>query len=215
MTNNDELATKKAAIKQTLDDMGLSIDAKFVPFSRSRNRGEPHKTLNWVITLMRAGKNVLTCDYSAGAAHCPGYAVKHADPSFRGHDYKTASGKVFPGTTSMFRRPTPGETIRQYRDALCAAECEDGYPMRGYPFTRVRGGAPIAPDPVDVVYSLIMDSMVLDYGEFESWAADYGYDTDSRKAIAAYRECLDIALKLRSTIGGAGLERLRAVYAEY
>ena len=215
MTNNDELATKKAAIKQTLDDMGLSIDAKFVPFSRSRNRGEPHKTLNWAITLMRAGKSVLTCDYSAGVTNCPGYAVKHADPSFRGHYYKTASGKVYPGTTSMFRHPTPGETIRQYRDALCAAECEEGHAMQGYPFVRVRGGAPITPDPINVVYSLIMDSMVLDYGGFEGWASALGYDTDSRRALATYHKCLDAALQLRAAIGDAGLAMLRAAYAEY
>lgn len=200
MTNNDwraELAAKKAVIKATLDDMGLSIYAKFVPFSQSRAKNDKHKTLNWIIALRRDGRDVITFDYSAGAANCPGYAVADVPRSFRGHGVTLA--KV------LFR----------YRQELSAAECETGYPMQGYPFTRVRSSLPIMPDPVEVVCSLVMDSTVLDSGGFESWAADFGYDPDSRKAYATYQSCVETALKLRAAIGDAGLERLRTAYADY
>lgn len=218
MTNNDwraELAAKKAVIKATLDDMGLSIYAKFVPFSQSRAKNDKHKTLNWTVALRRDGRDVITFDYSAGIAHCPGYAVKHADASFQGSIYENANGKPYVGTTRRYRSPTPAEKIRQYREQLAAAECETGYPMQGYPFTRVRSSLPIMPDPVEVVCSLVMDSTVLDSGGFESWAADFGYDPDSRKAYATYQSCVETALKLRAAIGDAGLERLRTAYADY
>lgn len=193
----DELAAKKAAIKATLDDMGLSIAAKFVPFSQSRSKNDTRKTLNWTITLQRDGRDVLTFDYSAGVAHCPGYAVTDVPRSFQGHGV------------------TRAKVLFRYRQELASAECETGYPMQGYPFARIRNSKPITPDPVDVVSSLVLDSTVLDYGEFESWAADLGYDTDSRKAFADYHACLDIGLKLRAAIGDAGFERLRAAYTDY
>lgn len=76
-------------------------------------------------------------------------------------------------------------------------------------------GAPILPDAVSVIYSLVMDSSVLDAGGFENWAGDLGYDTDSRSAESTYRACLDIALKMRGAIGESGLETLRDAFQDY
>jgi hypothetical protein len=56
---------------------------------------------------------------------------------------------------------------------------------------------------------------VLDSGSFEEWAADYGFDTDSRKAETTYRACLDIALKLRNGIGEDGLRKLQEAFQDY
>ena len=75
-------------------------------------------------------------------------------------------------------------TVR--RDQMVREECETG---RNAP----------TPDLRDIVYSLVMDSDVIDYPSFEEWASNFGYETDSRKAEAIYRACLDIALKLRAT----------------
>jgi hypothetical protein len=73
----------------------------------------------------------------------------------------------------------------------------------------------ITPKPADVLYSLVMDSDVLDSSGFEEWAKNLGYDPDSRKAEAIWKVCLDIALKLRAAIGEDGLTKLREAFQDY
>lgn len=46
-----------------------------------------------------------------------------------------------------------------------------------------------APSPADVLYSIVLDNP--HEASFEDWAADFGYDTDSRKAEATYRACIE------------------------
>jgi hypothetical protein len=70
------------------------------------------------------------------------------------------------------------------------------------------------PNVLDVLYSLTMDADAIDYA-FDEWCANYGYDTDSRKAEATYKECLQIAIKLRRMVGDEGLHTLRAIFADY
>lgn len=95
-------------------------------------------------------------------------------------------------------------------DTAVRAECEDG---RSRSLGHI--GKPIKPGDVDVMWSLCQDASVLDAGGFEEWASDYGYDTDSRKAEAIYRACLEIALKLRTAIGDDGLALLREAGQDY
>lgn len=47
-------------IDSALADLGLTVDSVFVPFSRSRNKGEKYKSLNWQVTVKRNGRNILT-----------------------------------------------------------------------------------------------------------------------------------------------------------
>ena len=173
-----------------ISELGLTVESVFVPFSQSRNKGEKLPSLNWRITVKKDGRDVLTTDYSAGCAHAPSYKQ------------------------SGFGRRTLAD---QARDDQVAWECENGRKFGQFdsvnrPATRP---AELQPDTVDVLYSLAMDSDVLDAGGFESWAADLGYDTDSRKAEGIYRACLDIALKLRSALGDDGLRRLRDSFQDY
>jgi hypothetical protein len=71
------------------------------------------------------------------------------------------------------------------------------------------------PDPCDVFHSFLLDGEAIDAGSFESWAADYGYDEDSRKAFAAYNACIQTGLALRNALGEAALSELREAFAEY
>ncbi len=64
----------------------------------------------------------------------------------------------------------------------------------------VPGWQPTPPDAADVVDSLLLDVSGLDQ-PFESWAADLGYDTDSRKAERIYHECLKVLPMLRALLG--------------
>lgn len=183
---SDLTKQERAAIIETL---GLTVESVFVPFSVSRNKAEKVPSLNWRVTVKHNGAFVLETDYMAGSAHCPSY--NHKD--------------------------------KQEQPHMVAYECERGYRALGVRFqgrTTEAYGAEnvrnaILPDSVDVLYSLAMDSDVLDSRGFEDWASDLGYDTDSRKAESIYRACLDITLKLRAALGDSGLQTLRNAFEGY
>lgn len=176
----------REAMQAIMDREGITLESVFVPFSRSRSAGDKLPNLNWTVTLKKAGRAIVTTDYSAGQAHCPAYeSPKYGVPHFMSID----------------------------RDTALRFECENG---RTYKGTLDFGtSAPILPDAVDVLWSLTRDADVLDAGGFENWASDYGFDADSRKAEATYRACLEIALKLRSGLGDAVLAELQEAGRDY
>ena len=76
-------------------------------------------------------------------------------------------------------------------------------------------GKAIVPQFADVLHSLVLDADVADYGTFEEWADSLGYDTDSRKAEAIYRACLDTYLALKNGIGMENFLKLREAVQDY
>lgn len=63
------------------------------------------------------------------------------------------------------------------------------------------------PEAADVLGSLASDSASA--GEsFESWASEYGYDADSRKAEKTWKACRQIATKLQKFLGADGFAAL-------
>jgi hypothetical protein len=183
---------EKQQIIDVVSSLGITVESVFVPFSQSRNKMEKHKTLNWVTTVLRNGRKVLSTEYSAGIAHCPSY------------------NKQAP---AIFDRPK-----RFWQEFSSDSECESGFANQ--PFTTWGGFRPdrrfpILPDAIDVLYSLIADSNVLDSSCFEDWASEYGYDADSRKGELIYRACLEIALKLRSGLSESDLALLRDALEDY
>lgn len=172
-------------ITQTLADLGLTMETAFVPFSQSRNKAEKSPSLNWRMTIKRNGKEVLTTDYSAGSGHCPAGQATQPPVGWQGD-------------------------LKQWKRYAVARECERGFAAKVQGF-----GAPILPEFADAMCSLSADSSVLNHDGFESWASEFGYETDSRKAESIYRHCLDIALKLRSAIGETGLATLAEAFQDY
>jgi hypothetical protein len=69
----------------------------------------------------------------------------------------------------------------------------------------------IPPQTLDVLQSLAMDATALDE-KFEDWAANYGYEVDSRKAFATWQKCCDIARDLKAL--GFTEEELQALREE-
>ena len=67
----------------------------------------------------------------------------------------------------------------------------------------------------DVLNLLVQDASALESGCFEAWAADFGYDTDSREAERTYRACVDTGLALVALIGWPALANLRELYQDY
>lgn len=185
--------TSREKIQAAIRDLDLTIASVFIPFSNSRNHGAKHPSLNWRITLQRAGRAVLTTDYSAGMAHCPSYAA--------------------PVAVTWDRPKT------MWRETVTRWECEHGF--RAKAFLRYSGFSsggkpePISPDSCDVIWSLSRDCDVLDSAGFESWAQELGYDSDSRKAESLFQECLDLALKFRAAVGDSGIQLLRDAGQDY
>lgn len=180
--------------QELLDEMGLSLKTVFVPFSQSRNKGEKSPSLNWKITVLKNGRGVFTTDYGAGCGHCPAYK-KPAKFSNGNRDEYTTKKAI-------------------------ELECETGRPSKiidtnsSFVMTD-KHKPPITPETADVFYSLVTDADVIDYGDFEEWASNFGYDPDSRGAEKIYQACLEIALKLRSAIGDANLAKLRGHFHNY
>jgi len=184
--------TPQERIEAAIKDLGLSLSYKFVPFSQSRNKDKEHKSLNWIVTLTR-GETSLSFEYSAGTAHCPTYS-------------------------RPLRVNTPYD--KRMKQEAVSEECERGMPMKlthlGWlPPMRATRAKPILPSDADVISSLVLDASVLDEPSFKSWANSLDYDTDSRKAEAVYKACLEIALKLRAMIGEAGLRALQEACQDY
>ncbi|MFZ2992438.1 MAG: hypothetical protein WA061_01870 [Microgenomates group bacterium] len=176
---------EKDEIRNVLDEMGLSMTTKFVPWSLSRNAGEKYPSLNYKVTLLIRGKEFLTTDYGMGSGHCPSYkrAFKQSYDERQAVLQECESGFESKGTFSS-----------------------------GYFLPNKK--KPILPDIVDVMYSLTLDSDAVEC-DFEDWCGNYGYEEDSRKAEKIFNECREIGLKLLRVVGSGGLEKLRDLYQDY
>jgi hypothetical protein len=168
--------------------LGLEIACQFVPFSQSRNakpragQEKPWRSLNWRVTLTRAGSSApgLTIDYSQGEGHAP--ASKARADRFD----------------------------KWQRSQAIALEIETGKIATAFSVGKPHAtGKPVpAPEIADILHSLALESSAIDYAGFEDWAAEFGYDADSRSAESAYRECLAHALAFRALIGDSKLQEL-------
>jgi hypothetical protein len=180
-------------IDALITSLGLTIESTFVPFSQSRHaKGEQvWKSLNWRVTLKRNAREVMTTEYSQGVGHCPSNRKK-----------APAGCRI---SQSMWEHNATEYEIERGRIAA----------MTGYNGEILGTKSIPGPKAADVLSSLVLDSSVLDSATFEDWAADLGYDPDSRKAETIYRECLETALKLRAAIGDAGISALQEAFQDY
>ena len=121
-------------------------------------------------------------------------------------DYMQGIGHM-PGYVHNFGRQTIDERDRE----KYAAEKGKTYRRHG---NILPIGLKSIPEPglVDVLYSLVMDSDVINYDCFEDWADCIGYDSDSRKAEEIYNACMKIALKLRKLIN---LEEAQEAFQDF
>jgi len=168
-----------------LEKLGIEYLAAFVPQAQSRNSASKYKSINWKVTIKR-GSQSLTTDYMQGIGH-----ANIPQPSFA----KLVSANL--------KSIAADEKMRHL--------VENGWYMLG---VLQRVDQP-APDRNDVLHSLCLDSEVLDYPTFEEWADNFGYDRDSRKAEKIYRDCLEIALRMRAIFGNSDLTKLRATFEDY
>lgn len=177
-------------VAKFLSENGITLEYKFVPFSKSRNKDEGHPSLNYLVTIKKNGRKVLETEYSMGYGHCP------ADKKGRGNLSKA-------------------EHL-----AVISRECETGRPCSMHPGLTfeprpIPGGAAILPTDAGVLYSVTSSYDVFEHASFESWAEDYGYDPDSRSAESVYQACLKEALAISAGLGGAIIDQLRELLQGY
>lgn len=180
-------------IKALLAKYNLTVESVFIPWSRSRNKDEKMPSLNWSVTLLMNGRKILTTDYMAGMGHCP-YYKKHSVMGRMSYD----------DMECIKHECETGRKVSHYGGALSRPMESSTQNLRGT----------IQPDSADVIYSLLIDSDVLDYPTFESWAGEFGYDPDSRQAEKTYNDCMKIALQFRQ-IGESVISELREAYQDY
>lgn len=184
-----------AAICERAD---LTMESTFVPFSQSRNAkpgadGKPWRSLNWEVTIKRHGRVVLTTDYAQGEGHAPALKV---------------TGEMRPGSSDKYARTLRRNAVsREIETGRCHTFGE-GWATQTDGTRDTKKPIP-APSIGDVMQSLARDSDVLEYGDFDQWASEFGYDADSRKAESIYRTCVEIATKLRAGLGGHLLDEIR------
>jgi hypothetical protein len=78
---------------------------------------------------------------------------------------------------------------------------------------QLKQSKPNEPVLADVLYCLVSDAQSVTYASgFEDWAADMGYDDDSRKAEAAYRACQDCYFALRQL---CDLDEMSELFQDY
>ena len=73
---------------------------------------------------------------------------------------------------------------------------------------------PVAPTAASVLYSLLLDASGADEN-FYDWCADYGYDTDSRKALATYEACCIIRADVNKFFTATERAELAAILEDY
>ena len=206
-TNQNETITA-----ETLQGLGITIETTFVPWSKSRNYKDGasyrERSFNFKVIVKLDGRWVGgQVDYMMGLGHSP----SNRDP------------KIY-----LLGTQTCSDSFRNHcRDTILAHEAEFGIiyqaterstgivcTERPYPQDQGRKRK-ITPDPVDVLWCLVQDSYVLDYPDFETWASDYGCDTDSRKAEQVYQACLRNSLRFRAGLGDELLSQLKELYQDY
>jgi len=141
--------------------------------------------LNWRITLSK-GRVKLETPYFQGIAHVKGYK----QPPF--------------GRMTLHDK--------EIQDSF-KHTCENGF-LYAYTKWRISGKKQPAPELKEILYCIVSDADSIDY-DFEEWAGNYGYDTDSRKAEKMYHDCIQIGLKLRQLVGNDNLQTLRELYQDY
>ena len=131
--------------------------------------------------------------------------LMHNDRHVMTTDYSAGCGHCPAYDNPIHGRP---QFMSIARDAAIRRECESGYEDR----TRKQ----IPPiDAANVVYSVVIDASALYYASFEDWACEYGYDIDSRKGEAIYRECLATGFRLQAALGASALEALREDFQDF
>ena len=77
-----------------------------------------------------------------------------------------------------------------------------------------KDGKPEKPKAASVLHSLLMDTYAID-SSFEDWCNDYGYDTDSIKALKTYKACRSIGERMVRVFSTDTIDAMREILQDY
>lgn len=181
----------ETTITETLAALGFSLAITSGPTGQVRDNDWP--CIAYTVRLEYKGRSVIETGYSLG--------VGHVKVPKRWEDQPA-------GLTS---------------DEVCAFNT-----LRNNPHAQLKDKAlharfaaklakaqKVAPTLANVLHSLISDGEAyFDALSFEDFAANYGYDVDSRKAEATYRKCDEIGRALARGIPTDTLAKAREIVSE-
>jgi hypothetical protein len=105
----------------------------------------------------------------------------------------------------FFRGPRGGFST----DYHCGADdAEQGKKAEYMQWTYPRPNKTRIPAPAEVLGMLCRDALDAREESLESWASNFGYDTDSRSAEAIYRKCVDMWHDLRKLLNESDIREL-------
>lgn len=176
---------QKQAIVDLLARNGVTMTAVFVPQSMSRNSAEKDRTLNWRLTL-----------------------INSATKQTMTVDYSQGIGNV-PGWVNP-------RTL--HLEELMGKPWESGKyavkPNSKLASYMVKRATLPAPSASDLLYSIVADSTE-EFSCFEMWAAEFGYDTDSRKAEQTYEACKQQTRDAQRVLGRTVIEEAAVILRDY
>lgn len=73
---------------------------------------------------------------------------------------------------------------------------------------------PVVPNAASVLHSLAMDSEAIN-DSFNNWCDNFGYDSDSIKALNTYQECCKIGKEFNKLFDRKEIEALREMLQDY
>lgn len=167
-------------------EFGISVTHTFVPFSKSKNKGSKHRNMNYLVAIHVNGQEILSgLEYSEGLGN-----YTKLNEAFAKRRLSIADNEIIEEAVETGKIYRPGSVLNIAVKTL-------------------------SPDINSVLACFFGDASAIDYPDFESWAKDYGYDTDSRKAERIYNHCLSLGLKLRNILGSEKFDIMRDVASQY
>lgn len=178
-----------AHITESLAALGFSLLITSGPKGEVRDNDWP--CIAYKVQLQLHGKPVIETDYSLGVGHVK--IPKNYAPMSLTQDERRALEVL------------QGNPRAQFRDKALHASLA----------AKLALAQKVVPQLADVMHSLLSDGEAyFDAMTFEDWAANFGYDADSRKAESIFRKCDEIGRTLARGIPADLLPRLREIVAE-
>lgn len=171
--SNRTADTIRAAVADYLDTKGIAYTVHHLG-ERERD-GWKHDA--WTVAFAR-DRALASFDYSTGIGH----------RKYVKGNYLENIGAFRPSKPEHYYDRRPPAAIAGKPGTLFAAEWDKRH-LRA-----------VAPHAADVLHCLALDASAGTM-TFTEWCADFGYDTDSRKALATYEQCQETADKMRRVFG--------------
>lgn len=163
----------------------VKMTFKFIPFSQSRMKNEKYRSFNYIVTVWKNDKEVLTTEYTMGYGHSPSYTKRTNDKYI--------------------------DKLIENMETETGRQCKKSFHNSVTPISHTKH---ITPKPLDVWYSLLDDYNVLNY-TFDDFCSEFGYSTDSIKAKETYDSCVKIAIQLKSFFGDSFLQEQYEQFLDY